>query len=531
MQMDRRSVLKFGAGISAVLLLARSASLTGAFGAPDEHEAANKFSPKEWEPFTEEVLLQKARLLAQSPYVPPADTIPEPYKHLTYDQYRDIRFKRELGIWRADNLGYAVELFHAGYIYRLPVQIFIVDGERAGEVQYDSSLFTFGPRVSPPTENSKTGFSGLRIHGGINGNGQLDEFAVFQGASYFRSKAAGQDYGISARGLAINTGRPPADEFPIFRSFWVVKPDAHALSITVFALLDSESITGAYKFVISTSHNTLMDVDCTLFPRAAIKHPGIAPLTSMFFFAPSDRHCVDEVRPRIHDSDGLLIWNGKGERIWRPLINPNRIQFSSFLDRGIHGFGLLQRERRPDRYQDFDAHYELRPSVWVEPREEWGEGAVDLVELTTQNEYFDNIVAFWRPKDPLEPGRGYTYRYRLTWCYEPPIRRDLAIVAQTLVGASTQHAGMRLLYVDFSGTEAFNLCDDDFCQNKHDNVELSASAGTIVNVAFRRNKISGGHRVGFEYLPEPGVTEADLRCALVSGGKPVSEVWIYRWSA
>ncbi len=361
----------------------------------------------------------------------------------------------------------------------------------------------------------------------------MDEFAVFQGASYFRSKAPGQDYGMSARGLAINTAQPPADEFPIFRSFWLVKPAPGATLVTIFALLDSVSVSGAYKFVISAGQNTVMDVDCTLFPRTTMTAAGIAPLTSMFYFAPSGGYLADEVRQRVHDSDGLSIWNGRGEHIWRPLINPGRNQYSAFADNGPKGFGLLQRERRADRYQDFDAHYELRPSVWIEPKDAWGEGSVDLVELPTKTEYFDNIVAFWHPREPLQGGGAYTYRYRLTWCSEPPIRRNFANVMETLVGASAQHKGLRLFYIDFAGTEEFKLCDDvdDFCGDRNGNVELTASAGTIVNVAIRRNRISGGHRVSFEYQPATGALEADLRCALVAEGKLVSEVWVYRWTA
>ena len=199
----------------------------------------------------------------------------------------------------------------------------------------------------------------------------------------------------------------------------------------------------------------------------------------------------------------------------------------------MKGFGLVQRERRADRYQDIDARYESRPSVWVEPKESWGDGSVDLVELPTETEYFDNIVAFWHPKEPLQPGTAYTYRYRLTWCQEPPAGPDLATVTQTLVGASNRQEGMRLFYVDFAGTEKFNLCDDlaDFCAGKTGNVELSASTGNFVNIAIRRNQIAGGHRISFEYQPAPGSLQADLRCVLQSGGKQVSEVWLYRWTA
>ncbi len=525
--MDRRDVLKLSAGFAAALFLARravSVSFAEPLAALPMGESA---------PFPEDTVIENARRLSQAPYVPPQDTVPAAYKDLNYDQYRAIRFRKDLALWAGDNLSFTAEFFSAGYIYLTPVQIFVVSSGRASELRYEPGLFTYGPEVSRPPENARPGFSGFRLHTLINRPDIMDEFAVFQGASYFRSRATGQGYGMSARGLAINTAQPPADEFPVFRTFWLVRPAPGASSVTVFALLDSESVSGAYKFVISAGQNTVMDVDCTLFPRKNMTYTGIAPLTSMFYFAPGGGYLADDARQRVHNSDGLAIWNGKGEHIWRPLINPSRNQFSAFADTGLKGFGLLQREQRADRYQEFEAHYELRPSVWVEPREAWGEGSVDLVELPTKTEYFDNIVAFWRPKEPLQAGGSYTYRYKLTWCSEPPIRRIFARVMQTLAGASTQHQGMRLFSIDFAGTEEFKLCDDvdDFCHDRNENVELTASAGTIANIAIRRNRISGGHRVSFEYQPAAGVAEADLRCRLVAEGKLISEVWVYRWTA
>ena len=525
--MDRRNVLKLGAGFAAALFLARKAvSVSRA-------ETLTGLAMGESAPFSENLVTDRARQLSKAPYATPPDTIPAAYKDLNYDQYRAIRFKKDLALWNHDNVSFTAEFFSAGYIYQAPVQIFVVDAGHAAELKYQPDLFTYGPEVSRPPENTSPGFSGFRLHTLIDRPDVMDEFAVFQGASYFRAKAPGQDYGMSARGLAINTAQPPADEFPIFRAFWLVKPAPGASTVTVFALLDSASVSGAYRFVISAGQNTVMDVDCTLFPRTTMNYAGIAPLTSMFYFAPSDDYRADDARQRVHDSDGLSIWNGKGEHIWRPLINPSRNQFSAFEDNGLKGFGLLQRERRADRYQEFDARYDLRPSVWVEPRDAWGDGSVDLIELPTTTEYFDNIVAFWHPKEPLQGGGTYSYRYRLTWCAEPPVRQNFARVTQTRVGASPQHRGMRQFFVDFAGTEGFKLCDDvdDFCGATNGNVELTASAGTIVNVAIRRNRISGGHRVSFEYQPAASAAEADLRCCLVSEGKPVSEVWVYRWTA
>jgi periplasmic glucans biosynthesis protein len=524
--MDRRRVLKLGAGFSLALALARRAGAAGG-------EALAKLPFAESAPFQEDMVIAEARALSKSPYSPPADTIPQSYKDFNYDQYRAIRFKKNLAVWARDQLGYTAELFSAGYIYQAPVKVFVVEAGRAAELKYNPDLFTYGPEISPPPENAWPGFSGVRIHAPIDRPDLMDEFAVFQGASYFRAKATGQGYGMSARGLAVNTAQPPADEFPVFRSYWLIKPAPGASSVTILALLDSVSVSGAYKFVISAGYNTVMNVECTLFPRTVMTYAGIAPLTSMFYLGPSGGFRADEARPRVHDSDGLAILNGKGEQIWRPLINPKRVQFSVFGDSNLKGFGLLQRERRADRYQDLDARYELRPSVWVEPEDVWGEGSIDLVELPTQTEYFDNIVAFWHPKEPLQAGGEYRYRYKLTWCQEPPLRQNTARVTQTLVGASAREAGARLFFVDFAGTEKFNLCDDldDFCRDKNGNLELSASNGTFVNTALRRNRIAGGHRVSFEYRPAQGSSLADLRCVLAQDGKPVSEVWLYRWTA
>ncbi len=526
---DRRTVLKFGAGFSAAALLARQALLAGS-AAASETATLSKLPLAASMPFADNTVIELARQLAKSPYRPPEDTVPQSYKDLDYDSYRAIRFKKNLALWDGDNLGYSAELFTAGYIYRTPVKIFVVEGGQAAEIGYDPDIFTYGPEVSRLPDGSRPGFSGLRIHTPIDKASIMDEFAVFQGASYFRAKAAGQGYGMSARGLAINTARPPADEFPIFRSFWLVRPEPGSRTVTVFALLDSMSVSGAYEFVISAGSTTIMDIECTLFPRAAMPYAGIAPLTSMFYFAPGNSYRADEARLRVYNSDELAILNGKGEHLWRPLINPPRVQYSAFADSDVQGFGLVQRERRADRYQDIDARYEARPSVWVEPKEGFGEGSVELVELPTKTEYFDNIVAFWHPREPLQPGTDYTYRYRLNWCEEPPVAPDLAMVTQTLVGASTRLEGARLFYVDFAGTEGLNLCDEaPTCPNNV--LELSSTAGKFHNIAIRRNEIAGGHRVSFDYQPALGVLQADLRCVLAPGGKQLSEVWLYRWAA
>ena len=530
--MNRRGALRHGFGFSAALSLAQWTLMSTPAHALSDEEAYKAAYPKQWQPFSEAILQQAAMRLASRPYQPPADTVPDALKKWDYDDFRAVSYKSAQAIWRREKLAFNLELFHSGYLYREPVQIFVVEGARAGEFRYQPDLFNFGAQVARPAANTNPGFSGFRIHAPIRPNAGEEEFVVFQGASYLRAKAAGQDYGQSARGLAINTGLPEPEEFPIFRSFWIVRPAPGEKTTTVHGLLDSVSVAGVYKFVIANTGDTVMDVTATLFPRKTLARAGIAPLTSMFQYAPSAHRRFDDARQRVHDSDGLAIVNGAGEHLWRPLSNPQRLQTSQFRDAGVKGFGLLQRERRLDRYEDLDVPYELRPSLWVEPVGDWGAGSVDLVEIPTENEYLDNMVAFWHPAAPLEAGRSYSYSYKMTWCFEPPIAKDRAIVSQTLVGISARHREMRFFNVDFTLSPALEQelksTNSQLDWSRH--ADFSASSGAIVNVGLRRAGAAGGYRLGFEYLPDKGGATADLRCALRAGGKPVSEVWIYHWS-
>jgi ribosomal protein S18 acetylase RimI-like enzyme len=245
----------------------------------------------------------------------------------------------------------------------------------------------FGFRARP--SDAPGMFSGVRLYAPINSVGQFDEFLVFQGASYFRSLGAGQHYGLSARGLAVDTGEPRGEEFPLFRTFWLERPQARAKAVTVHALLDGRSVVGAYTFRITPGPETRMHIKARLFPRRDIKVMGLAPLTSMFLFGPTNRHRFDDYRSRVHDSDGLLMRTGNDRWLWRPLRNPRELQFSFFQDESPHGFGLQQRQRDLDQYHDWEARYDRRPSAWVEPIGDWGKGSIELAEIPTQREYAD----------------------------------------------------------------------------------------------------------------------------------------------
>jgi periplasmic glucans biosynthesis protein len=322
-------------------------------------------------PFTRARVVEIARALAQFEFVPPPTDLPDPIQDLTYDQYRDIRFDRDASIWADEKLPFQLQLFHRGFYYKEEIEVAIVADDRAEHLPYSPELFDIGKLIEQPMPTDDIGFAGIRLLGRLNHADKFDEVAVFLGASYFRSLGRGQFYGLSARGLALKTGATEGEEFPLFRAFWVEKPQPDNDTIVVHALLDSVSVTGAYRFTIRPGASTLMDVEATLFPRVDLEKVGLAPGTSMFFFGPNGREDVDDWRPEVHDSDGLLILNGRGERIWRPLANPNKLQMSAFMDAAPRGFGLMQRNRDAESFQDFESHYERRPSLWVEPVGDW----------------------------------------------------------------------------------------------------------------------------------------------------------------
>ena len=305
---------------------------------------------------------------------------------------------------------------------------------QAQRLAYRPDLFTVGKLVPTPLPTEDIGFSGFRLLHPVNTRRHFDEVAVFQGASYFRSVGRHQIYGLSARGLAVKVGEPSGEEFPVFRAFWIEEPAPRSVSVTVHALLDSPSVAGAYRFVIDPGEDTVMQVEAVLFPRVELAAVGLAPGTSMYMFSASERSWVDDFRPQVHDSDGLLIFNGRGEQLWRPFANPTRLEISAFADTGPRGFGLMQRDRDPAHYQDFESHFERRPSLWVEPTGDWGEGAVVLTEIPTDAEIHDNIVAFWRPQKPISAGSEFRFAYKLSWGEEPAAARDRLRVVATALG-------------------------------------------------------------------------------------------------
>ena len=465
-------------------------------------------------------IVGQARALAERDFANPPQAGPDDLAGLSYEQYHDIRFRREHALWVEQGLGFEVDLFHPGFRFMRPVDMFDVDESGVHPLSLAPDMFDYGPRVTPPASDADLAFTGFRVRAPLNAPDRLDEFAVFQGGTRFRAVGSGQTYGVSARGLAINTADAEGEEFPDFTAFWLMKPVRGDSTMTVLALMDSPSITGAYRFQIRPGEATVIDVDTVLFPRRQVAKIGLGPLTSMFLYDASARAGYDDFRTAVHNSDGLQMLTGNGERIFRPLANPSLLQISAFQDNNPRGFGLVQRNRRFADFQDLDARFDLRPSTWVEPIGDWGSGAVILVEIPTEAETNDNIVAYWRPSTPLEPGSRTDLSYRLHYCTTPPDNVPLARVAATRGGRGGD-GRRRLFVIDFVGLPA---------AERMPRAEVSQSNGVILNVTAEPNPVDGSYRVSFEV--DPGDESlVELRVVLVGDAGPVSETWLYRWTS
>ncbi len=473
-------------------------------------------------PFDRATIRRLAADLAAKPFQPPDTKLPDALSKLTYDQYRTIRFDASKSLWRGQKLPFEAQFFHRGFLYSNRVDIFEVANGQAIPFPYAPDLFDFGTNARPPAED--IGFAGFRLHAPINRGEFYDEFCVFLGASYFRAVGKGQTYGLSARGLSIKTGDPAGEEFPFFKTFWIERPAQGAASVVIHALLDSESAAAAFRFTVRPGEDTVFDVEMTLYPRTDITAAGFATMTSMFYFDANSHAGVDDYRPGVHDSDGLQMLTSRNEDLWRPLANPTTLQISAFADPSPRGFGLMQRKRDFRAYDDLEAHYEQRPSLWVEPIGDAGEGAIELIEIPTKQEIHDNIVAFWRPRQVLKARMEHIFTYRLHWCVQAPIPNEIARVADTRTGTGTD-AASRLFILEAAGPALGKIP-----ANAGLRVEVSADHGKIANAVAMANPKLGTWRMSFELLPE-GAKLVELRARLMGDQGPLSETWTYRWTA
>jgi glucans biosynthesis protein len=476
-------------------------------------------------------VVEMAKNLAGKPFEAPKP-IAEPLRKLDYDAWRNIRFDTKKSLWRDEKLPFEVQFFPPGFLYDRNIGFNVIDGSRVTPMSVTTDMFDFsqtgGLKEKLPPD---MGTAGFRVHGAINKASYLDEFLVFLGATYFRAVGKNQGYGLSARGLTVNTAEQSGEEFPWFREFWFRKPAKGDKSVTIYALMDSESLTGAYSFTATPGDETVIEVTSRIFLRKPVKSLGVAPLTSMFLYGEnSDPGSRMDWRPEVHDSDGLLVHMRNGEWLWRPLRNPATLQVNAFEAGAVRGFGLMQRDTDFRDYQDLESAFERRPSLWIEPTSDWGQGVVKLVNIPSDKEVHDNVAAFWNPEQAPEPGKMLSFDYRMRWLTAPDKLPPGAMVTATRT--SRPDPDSRMFIIDFSGGPPAGQSATTV-----QGVVDAAQGARVVDQQAYRNTVTGGWRLSFKVAVEARAALAsmslekrspiELRAYLKFGDGSVSETWSY----
>lgn len=503
----------------AVLAGGIAAAASGAFAQPAPLPAAAALA--DGQRFDPGNVVELARALARRPYAAASTEMPDGLRDLNYEQYVAIRPAPSALIWGGEGRGFVVEPLHRGFVFTAPVTLSVVEDGVVRRVGYDPGRFDFG-KLKAPEAGRDLGYSGFRVYASFGG-GPPTDFALFQGATFFSAVAAGQSFGVSARGLSLKTAEARGEEFPFFRAFWIERPAAGQGALVVHGLIDSESATAALRMTLRAGDTSHVDVEGTLFPRTNLDHVGLGAMAAAYLFGPNDRRNVDDPRPGVYEVNGLLVANGYGDTLWRPVQNPETLQVSAFMDQNPRGFGLMQRARDYAGFHDDDQRWERRPGLWIEPFGDWGAGAVQLVEIPSDSEVNKNIIAYWRPKAQIPANSEFPFGYRQSWCWQAPHRPPLATVTGTRVGATAGGRRRRFL-VDFAGEGLAAGAAP---------AELKASVTVAPGKAERLRTFAYPERktlrVAFDLDPA-GSNASELRLVLEAGDKTVSETWLYRWT-
>jgi glucans biosynthesis protein len=516
---------QLGLGLAA---LGCSTFLSG--GRLHAQEAAQPAPVDPGTPFDFDILTEEMRLLAQEPDAPaskPASFL----DGMTYDDYQKIKFRDEAARWNAPDSAFRIYPFHMGWLFEQPVLLYEVDAGLSRLMHFSTDDFEYiGDLAARVPEHAELpGIAGFRLNAPLNRADLFDEVVAFLGASYFRALGRGNVYGLSARGLAINTGIAAGEEFPRFSRFYLEKPAPNAREVVVMAALESASCTGAYRFVLRPGRETTIDVTSRLFFRNAVEEFGVAPLTSMFLFSEKNRSSFDDYRPNVHDSEALTVLRQDGDVIWRPLNNPPRLTGSYFAEENPKAFGLMQRDREFAQYQDAFAHYEKRPSLVIEPQGDWGKGAVRLVEIPTDLEANDNIVAFWVPEAKAVPGEMREFAYKMRWgMMEAVWDEDLAFVLETRTGVGGVSGventdGSRKIAIDFAGGQLAMLPPDAAVEPV-----VNVSGGEIISQTLSKIEGQPIWRLVID-LKGPKDTVIEMGAHVRGYGRKLTETWLYQW--
>lgn len=466
----------------------------------------------------------RAAELSRSPYRPPVNGT-QPLADIDYDAYRDIRFKPARALWRDAGLPFELMFFHAGHGFTQPVRVHEIDRGSVRPIAVPREHFDYGRNAATAPSGGAAELAGFRVHYPLNNPGYKDEVIVFLGASYFRAVGAGQHYGLSARGLAVDTVGGQSEEFPAFEAFWIERPAPDARELVVHALLNGPRVAGAYRFVVRPGAATVVDVQARLFLRTPVATLGLAPLTSMFFYGENQPRNGD-FRPEVHDSDGLLVESGAGEWLWRPLVNPAGIFVTSFATHSPRGFGLLQRDRAFASYEDTEARYDRRPSVWITPKGDWGAGRIELLQYRTPDETHDNIGAYWVPVSLPAPGKPLDFAYEMRWHGDGEQRSPGGWTLQSRRGHGwgASREGELQFQIDFTGPALRALPADAAIEA----VVTSSDDNARVQFAQAyRHPVNPGVRVTLKVERRSAAQPIELRMFLRHQNQVLSETWSY----
>jgi len=463
---------------------------------------------------------EQARLLAAEPYRESAEVVPDWLRQLTFEQWSDIRFHSKSAIWRGEGLGYEIWLHHLGSIYNSPVKVSLIEsGGQLNQVPFSPDQFYYGTLVNRQAMPNNMGYAGLSLHHDFDKESGGQRFVEFLGASFFRAVGEGGAFGVNARGLAINVGLPEGEEFPFFREFWIRKPAQPKDDLVIYALLDSPSLSAAYQFTVKAGKNTTMDVRARLFFRKPVKKLGIGPMSGMYYYGENSPKPASDLRPEVHNVDGLLIASASKAQLWRPAQNRLNLVSQRFDVDGLVGFGLMQRDQRFDHYQDMSSAFEVNPSVWLVPDKPW-KGHVELIEIPVKNDLNRNVIAFWVPKNMPKFTNPMDFSYRLLWTRDEPRLAELGRVVATRVATNEQK---RVVFeVDYEGKALTALT-----QEITPIVRLTGK-GRVIDPHVRDNPETGGKRLRFMVKPE-GDEQVELEVILQRGEKPIAETWRYLW--
>ncbi|HKE49767.1 MAG TPA: glucan biosynthesis protein G [Rhodanobacteraceae bacterium] len=466
----------------------------------------------------------RARALADAAFQDAGTNLPGALQHLDHERYAGIRFRPEAARWRKAKLPFELEMFHEGWLFDRPVKLDEIGTKGVSDIAFDATQFDYAASGIDPAAANGLGYAGFAAHYALNLPAYKDEVLAFLGASYFRALGKGQTYGLSARGLAIDTAVASGEEFPRFVEFWFERPQARADTLVFYGLLDSPRATGAYRFAFTPGVESIVEVTARVYLRDKVGKLGVAPLTSMYFHGANQHAAGEDYRPEVHDSDGLSIQSKSGEWIWRPLVNPKRLLVTSFALESPGGFGLMQRQRTFAAYQDLSTRYEAHPSAWVEPIGAWGPGRIELVQIPAPDETNDNIVAYWIADRVPQPKQPIDLHYRVHWQKDGETAPPTARVVETRRGKGYMPKPDNSIgfVVDYAGPMLAGLGDDAPVA-----ADVSTDAnGAIVDKLVRRNPETGGYRLELHVRRVDDNKPVEIRAALRNGDK-VSETWSY----